>query len=285
MRYCFLRFPQGKLKALTLSYDDGVRDDIRMAEVLDRYGIKCTFNINSARIGGKGRLTKEEIQTHLLDKGHEIAVHGADHIAPGAADSCRFIADALNCRKQLEDMFGFIIRGMAYPDGGITRMHGNNDYETIRTNLKSLGIAYSRTLAGDNNKFMLPMDFYAWMPTAHHKNPELMDYAQQFLELKEDDIKSARRYARLFYLWGHSFEFARDDNWELLEEFCKIVSGQDDIWYATNMDIYNYITAWRSMITSADGKMVYNPTLVDLWMDVDGVLYSIPSGATIRIEE
>ena len=285
MRYCFLRFPQGKMKALTLSYDDAPKEDIKMAQILDRYGIKCTFNLSNWIAPNTVHLTKEEIQTHLLDKGHEIAVHGADHIAPGAADPCRFIADVLDCRKNLEDMYGLIIRGMAYPDTGITKMHGYNNYETIRTNLKSMGIAYARSLGGDNNLFMSPSDFHAWMPTIRHKNPELMEYVRKFLSINETNVISSHRYARLFYMWGHSFEFEHDNNWELLEEFCEAVSGKDDIWYATNIEIYDYVTAWYSMITSADGKQVYNPTLVDLWMDVDGVLYSVPSGATIRIEE
>lgn len=285
MRYCFLRFPQGKLKALTLSYDDGVRADLRMAQVLDRYGIKCTFNINSGRVGKENKLTVDEIRTHLLEKGHEIAVHGENHLAPGAVKSCRFIGDVYNCRRSLEEMFGLIVRGMAYPDSGITKMHSNNDYETIRTNLKSLGIDYARTLGGDNNKFMLPTDFYAWLPTAHHKNPAIMEYVRQFLEIRDENLRSAGRYPRLFYLWGHSYEFDKDDNWDLLEAFCEAVSGQNDIWYATNMEIYNYVCAWRSLVTSADSKQVYNPTLIDVWMDVDGVLYSIPSGATVCIEE
>lgn len=53
MNYRFLRFPDGKQKAVTFSYDDGCRDDIRLVEILNRYKIKCTFNINSACIPEK----------------------------------------------------------------------------------------------------------------------------------------------------------------------------------------------------------------------------------------
>lgn len=42
-----IMFPDGKKKALTLSYDDGVEQDRRLVEILNRYGIKATFNINS----------------------------------------------------------------------------------------------------------------------------------------------------------------------------------------------------------------------------------------------
>lgn len=37
-----------KFKAITFSYDDGVQQDKRLIEILDRYSLKSTFNINSA---------------------------------------------------------------------------------------------------------------------------------------------------------------------------------------------------------------------------------------------
>ena len=36
MANLFMRFPQGNPKALTLSYDDGVEQDIRLMEILDK---------------------------------------------------------------------------------------------------------------------------------------------------------------------------------------------------------------------------------------------------------
>ena len=285
MRYCFLRFPQGKFKAVTLSYDDGVLADLRLAEILDKYGMKGTFNINSGFFGQKNKTTPEQIQEFILDKGHEVAVHGEHHIAPGIGAPNIVIQDVLNCRKDLEKMFGRIIRGMAYPDSGIFRMHNGNTYETIRNCLKAMGIVYSRTLGGDNKRFHLPEDFYAWMPTAHHKNPLLMEYVNDFLALDDENLKGANRYPRLFYLWGHSYEFDNDDNWHVIEEFCEKISNKDDTWYATNIEIYEYVMAYRSLVTSVDGKTVYNPTLMDIWMDVDNKLVCIPSGKTVRVAE
>ena len=51
MKYKFARFPGGKLKAVTFSYDDGVNQDIRFAEILSKYGLKGTFNLNTAMFG------------------------------------------------------------------------------------------------------------------------------------------------------------------------------------------------------------------------------------------
>ena len=89
MRYRFLRFPGGKFKAVTFSYDDGVNQDIRFAELLSKYGMKGTFNINSSMFGNKAkfgyRLSPDEIKTNIIDKGHEVAIHGKEHIASACA--------------------------------------------------------------------------------------------------------------------------------------------------------------------------------------------------------
>ena len=40
-------FPGKKRKVLTLSYDDGVEQDIRLVEIMKKHGLKGTFNINT----------------------------------------------------------------------------------------------------------------------------------------------------------------------------------------------------------------------------------------------
>ena len=279
MKYRFLRFPEGKCKAVTFSYDDGVRADIKLAGIINKYGIKCTFNYPNVE-----HLTKDEITENILSKGHEIAVHGALHRAEGLIRPIDGIDDVLSCRKKLEEKFDMIIRGMAYPDSGIRNILPVTSYASIREYLKALDIVYARTLGGDNDQFRLPEDWYAWMPTAKHTNPELMSYIDKFLNISMD-VYSAERYPRLFYLWGHSYEFENDGNWDLLEDICIKLSGKDEIWYATNMEIYNYVQAYNSLSFSANGRIVYNPTLYTIWFDADGVLYNIGPGETIRTDK
>ena len=75
MRYEFLRFPGGKPKAVTFSYDDGCRDDIRLAQIANSYGIKCTFNINSGLIAknpNEWHLTADEIKNTLLTRAMKL---------------------------------------------------------------------------------------------------------------------------------------------------------------------------------------------------------------------
>ena len=215
---------------------------------------------------------------------HELATHGALHIAPGKATPVDMIRDTLDCRRSLERITGKIIRGMAYPDSGITQMGNWGSYEQIKNYLIELDIAYARTVGGDNNSFMLPQDFYAWMPTAHHNNPNIMEYIEQFLNLDiSPKAYHARRVPRLFYIWGHSYEFDRHNNWQHIEEICQKFANNDELWFATNIEIYDYVQAYKSLRYSADGHMIYNPTLLTIWIDVDGKLYCIKSGETIKI--
>ena len=289
MRYKFMRFPGGRMKAVTLSYDDGIRADLKLCDVLKKYGLKCTFNINTSTFGRTDRpdkLSPAEIKEHILDAGHEVAVHGEQHIAPGIAEPVRAITDVLNCRLTLEKEFGMIIRGMAYPDSGISRIHANNNCENIFSYLKNLGIVYSRTLSGDNNTFMMPNNFYAWMPTAHHKNPKLMEWAREFVELEPHKIIT-RRYPRLFYLWGHSYEFDQnlpDNNWGIIEEFAEFMGNREDIWYATNIEIYDYIQAYNQLIFSMDYTKVYNPTCTTLYFKTAKGEYQVKPGETVSYE-
>ncbi len=286
-RYQFLRFPGGKLKAVTFSYDDGVRFDIRLADIFCKYGMKGTFNINSnfvANEPGGRKMMPEEIKEHILDRGHEVATHGATHRAPLKQRPIEAIRDTLDCRLGLEAMFDRIIRGMAYPDSGIRAYSaGSVHYPELRELLISLDIAYSRTLGGDNDKFELPEDFYAWMPTAHHDNAQIFEYIDKFLSHKEDGVYIASKTPKLFYLWGHSYEFDQKDNWERIEEICERLSDKDDIWYATNIEIYDYVKAYESLQYSADASRVYNPSLMSVWFWQDGKIIEIKSGETLKL--
>ena len=283
MKYMFLRFPGGKAKAVTLSYDDGSIDDIKLLEIINRYGLKCTFNLVGENVKKGEPLSVEFIKENILALGHEVATHGDNHRAVNKIRLLDGIRDTLDCRLSLEESLGIIVRGMAYPDCGVKRVKDPALYEKIRDYLVDLEIAYARTLAGDNDSFELPDDWYQWFPTAHHNNPNIMEYIDKFVNLNVEAQYIAARESKVFYLWGHAFEFARKQNWDHLEAICQKLGGREDIWYATNIEIHDYVEAYRSLRRSADGRIVYNPTLLDIWFDVDKKLYLIKSGETITL--
>lgn len=286
MRYQYLRFPNGKPKAVTFSYDDGCVCDVRLAEVCNGFGIKCTFNLNSGYITEKEdgyHLGKNDIKKYLVGENSEIAIHGEFHRALGKQRAIEGIKEVLNCRLYLEKTFNTIVRGFAYPDSGIRRFENNADYNDIKRYLTDLDIAYARSLGNDNDDFELPTDWHNWIPTAHHGNKNIFNYIDKFNEDFSKITYASNRVPKLFYLWGHSFEFEKAGNWDLLEEICKRISGHEDTWYATNIEIYDYVNAYYSLIHSADGKTVFNPSVYDIWLETDGEVTCIPSGKTVLI--
>lgn len=283
MRYMFMRFPEWRSKAVTFSYDDGAKSDVRLAQILSKNGLKGTFNINSAW-QTEWHSTDAEMKSELLDRGHEIAVHGKIHRAPSFARSIDTIRDVLDCREELEDRFGRIIRGYAYPDSGITRFINGIEYSTIKNQLAAMGIAYARSLAGDNNNFLIPNDPHNWIPTAHHNNPSLNAWVDEFISMDVDSQYAGSRFPRLLYIWGHSSEFDRDDNWSLIEGIAEKLGKATDVWAATNIEFIEYLNAFRSLITSAKGDRVYNPTLKTIYFVADGKSFCIKPGEEILLE-
>lgn len=258
----------GKRKVLTLSYDDGVPQDKRLVEILDRHGIKCTFNINSGQYGG-GRMTREEAVSLYRNSGHEVAVHGYTHPFLEWLDDTEVLFEILEDRKAIEADYATFARGMAYPFGTYS--------PSVIEILKACGIVYARTVHSTHG-FDFPENWLTLHPTCHHNDPELMELAQRFAE----DAPYAG-HPRMFYLWGHSYEFDDNSNWNLAEEFAAYIGNRDDIWYATNIEVYDYVHAYKNLHTSFDKKRIHNPSALDVWVEIGETVYRIRGGETLVI--
>ena len=70
----------------------------------------------------------------------------------------------------------------------------------------------------------------------------------------------------LFYIWGHSFEFEREGNWEVIEKFCETISFKNDVWYATNLEIETYINAVKKLIFNSEGTACRNESAYAVWI-------------------
>lgn len=240
-------YPGGRHKALTLSYDDGQVYDRRLVEILNRAGIKATFHLNSGNLDREEFVTRAELPT--LYKGHEIACHGVTHRHPLQMTRDEWAAEIWQDRLALEEAGGCIVQGMSYAFG---------EYDTsIVESLRAFGIRYSRTVES-TCRFTLPQDFLRWKPTCHH-NDRLMERTDAFLNTPGYEKMP------LFYLWGHSFEFERENTWNKIEAFAGRIGGNPDVWYATNGEVCEYLTAMRNLRCSADGKRLYNPSAQTVW--------------------
>ena len=87
------------------------------------------------------------------------------------------------------------------------------------------------------------------------------------------------QYLYLMYVWGHSYEFDADGNWQLIEDFCKMMGGKEDIWYATNIDIVRDEEAFKRLVFTSDLRFVYNPSFQSVWLSVNNVIIEAKGGA------
>ena len=115
----FMLYPNFKTKALTFSYDDGPKEDRHFFELLNKYGLKGTFNLNSVFMPQmkdlNDRFSIEEIST--LYKGHEVAVHTVHHPFLEKMPASVVVTEVLDDRRNLEKELDYPVRGMAYPFG------------------------------------------------------------------------------------------------------------------------------------------------------------------------
>ena len=225
-----------KLKAITFSYDDAVTQDIEFVELLNKYNLKGTFNINSELLNTNNMLIRENkrVAHYKLHKsdvkgvydGHEVAVHTLTHPHLPPLENAEVIRQVEQDRLNLSDIVGYEVIGMAYPGGGV-----NNDNRVAEIIKNNTGVKYSRTTTCTGN-FDLQDNLYRFNPTAYHLHfDKLMELGEKFVNMTPDK-------PQIFYIWGHSYEFDFYSDYRVkFEEFLKLISNKDDIFYGTNKEI------------------------------------------------
>lgn len=273
-------FPEGKSKALILSFDDGTVADRRLVKLINDYKLKGTFHLNSNKLDTKGYLTKDEIKNLFI--GHEVSVHSANH--PGLGDLAKIdiIYEVVEDRKELEKLSGHTVRGMAYPFGNF------NDFVVEAIN--GLGIEYARTVK-DAYNFSIPKDFLRWDPSIHQfgkayfkPNDTENDKKElaSFYKLVGDFLKSNE--LALLDVWGHSWENDGDGNrWVEMENFFKLVAKRNDVNYTTQIDLVDYLNAYKNLKFSVDKKIIKNLSAIDVYIKLDGKVYKIAAGVQLAI--
>lgn len=232
-------------KILTFSYDDGVTQDLRLIEILNRYHLKGTFNLNSGCLGQKNHfMCRGAMVRHMrftagaaqrVYAGHEIAVHTLNHPNLTKMDDAEVIRQVREDQRALEAIAGYPITGMAYPEGGV-----NHDDRVVRLIRENTNLRYARTITSSYS-FHPQQDLLRFAPTVYHIEWERMEeLAEAFIHLKTDTPK-------LFYIWGHSYEFDIDDSWERFERLCARLAFRRDMQYLTNRQAFDYIYAQHGL--------------------------------------
>ena len=226
----------GKKKAITFSFDDGVSQDMRVIEIMNKYGLKGTFNINSGKLGlhneymaGDRLVYRDILGADAFPKvyeGHELAVHTLKHLNLTTLSDEEVIFQVEEDRKNLEKLGGYPIVGMAYPCGGVN----NNEHvaELIRTHTP---IRYARTITSTYSFELQKEHLLQFHATLHFLDAKTEETVEKFLALETDK-------PQLLYIWGHSYELdSADGLWERFEALCRMLSGKEDVFYGTNREV------------------------------------------------
>lgn len=226
----------GKMKAVTFSYDDGVTQDLRMIDLFNKYGLKATFNLNSNGFGAVrsfryGENKDKVYYRHIVHaedvkyiySGHEVAAHTVTHPDLTKLTEEEIIAEVNDDIAALSELVGYEITGLAYP----CRTPDERVMDIVKNKTRA---RFART-TGATHKFALPSNLHRFTCTAGHNEGErLISLAKEFLEAQAEE-------PMLFSVWGHSYEFDYTKQWDEFEEFCRIISGHDDVFYGTNSEV------------------------------------------------
>jgi hypothetical protein len=200
-----------------------------------------------------------------LYRGHEVAVHTVTHPHLDRIPPQAVLTEIIEDRRALEQLVGYPVTGMALPFGTYT--------DRVLEIAAAAGIRYCRPVA-TRRDFAPPGDPLRWQPTTHHKG-DLLELWTAFTESTRED--------KLFFWWGHSYEFAGDDNWELLEEFGTAVTGISNLWHATNMEIIEYLEAYRNLEFAVELSSLRNRSGIPVWLRINNELQRITPGTTLQL--
>ncbi|MDY4041442.1 MAG: polysaccharide deacetylase family protein [Collinsella sp.] len=273
------------MKCFTCSFDDGTVEDARITEMLRDRGLAATFNLNPGLFGQGDdlahvayRVRHEKIardQIAEVYRGFEVAVHGYSHARLGSVGKPMAAYEIVRAKAELEEIVREPVRGMAWPVSSSPR-----DRAELSDLVRSCGICYGRTTRRSFDCRGIPEDFLFWDAACSFVQPEMEGVLKRFCGPLE---VGSYQTPYLLYVWGHGYEATGLDAWKALEDLLDAVAGRDDTWSASNIEVFDYVQALRSLVYSSTGEFLYNPSRMDVWLLVDRAPLRIPSGETVSI--
>lgn len=237
---------------ITTSWDDGHTLDLRVAHLLDTWGVRGTFYI------ARDFLDERLSAAHLRDLAtrHEIGAHTLTHpiltrIAPQQARE-----EIIGSKQWLEDVLGTAVTAFCYPRGAHNA--------TVRQIVREAGFALGRTtqayqIAPAADAFALPttVQLYPfparplpavalprglaarWQPLAQalHAQPALLlrpTALRGWPALATHWLQRANAHEGIWHLWGHSWEIDRYDLWDDLQTLLQRLSQHPRARFVTN---------------------------------------------------
>lgn len=261
-------YPGGMGKAFNITYDDGVYQDIRFVSLLNRYGIKGTFNLNSQLMEEEFAWTHPcgmEVMRLGIDAvrglydGHEVASHTLTHPYMHDLPEFEILRQLGEDKNRLETLLGREVRGFAVPF----------DYysDLIARSAEICGFEYAR-MSDVSLSYAPCTDWYHWKTGVYHIMPELVPFAEGFLKTDQE--------LAVCQIVGHSYDLDAENLWETVEAICAAVAAQNDVWKCTNLELVRYLKAMAQF----NG---INGSSIELWFDLDGEIRVLHPGDRIDI--
>ncbi|MCG8636149.1 MAG: polysaccharide deacetylase family protein [Desulfobacterales bacterium] len=228
---------------VTTSWDDGSPEDLKMAELLHKYGLAGTFYIP---VMNDERPVMHPREILALGKEFEIGSHTYHHrVLPGlpAREMRRQVLDG---KRSLEQLLGREVPSFCYPKGKFSP-------KTIKC-VKETGIRLARTTQAFNinpacSRFSCGTSLQAFpeRPAIHlrHGLKEFnftgiylyaakLHLASNWESLAMNLFDLAAEKGGIWHLWGHSWEIEAYGLWKKLEAVFQYVSGREQPLYMTN---------------------------------------------------
>ncbi len=265
-------FPGGKAKAFSVSYDDGVLQDIPFVRLLNKYGLKGTFNLNSGLMKTEFSWRHEngmEIKrlpasvVRQLYEGHEVASHTCTHPYMEQLSRQEILCQMGADRYFLEELLGREVKGFAVPF-----LHYS---DLIADCAREVGFEYAR-ISEESGNYAIPQDPYHWRGGKFHWDHDLEGYVRGFLETD--------RELALCQLVGHSYDLDVYGMWERMEAILHAVSEAPEVCPMTNLELARYCRA-MDQLRITPGQ-IENPTQTDLWIRMDGRALCLKAGEKIQ---
>ena len=267
-------YPNGKTKAFNVTYDDGVLQDAEFIGILNKYGIKGTFNLNSqlmidqfAWFHDCGMVVKRlsiETAQGIYD-GHEIASHTLTHPNMQGMSAEQILREMSQDKDNLENIFRTKILGFAVPF--------NYYSDLIAECAKIVGFEYAR-ISDMSGGYTPCEDEYFWKAGIFHLSPELESYIDVFLETNEE--------LALAQIVGHTYDFDAERNWDRMETLLAKVAADEHIWFATHLELVRYLKTMK--MTEVTDEYIQNNGSMDVWFDIHGNIHCIKPGEKVLLE-
>lgn len=263
-------YPGGKAKAFNITYDDGVLQDIPLVSLLNRYGLKGTFNLNS------GLMREEFSWTHptgavirrlppkiaaTLYEGHEVASHTVSHPYMEHLSDEELLYQLGQDKADLERLFGREVLGFAVPFDHFS--------DRIAHCARQCGFAYART-SQERYSYAPPRDYFHWGAGAYHVMPGFWDFVENFFRSEEE--------LALCQIVGHSYDLDTEHMWDRIEALFRRITEDPSTVSMTHLELVRYLQAMdRAVITD---HRIENPSDQTLWFSKNSHVISLAPGET-----